>query len=62
MDDKRLQKEMFINLVGPPLIIFNEFIKSTLKRYKRSGKHDFAHENSHLARLSASSQTVKRVI
>ena len=46
-DDKRLQKETFIYLVGHLLILSNDLINSTLKQYRKSGNHVLAHEKSH---------------
>jgi len=60
-DDTRLQKEMFLKLNGPPLIVAEPFFKKILEKYRAEGGHRFAHEQTHLARLTASSLTVKRL-
>ena len=60
-DDLRMQKEMFIYLNGPPLIDCSSYMKATLQKYRQLGQRTFAHENTFLSRLSASSLTIKRL-
>ena len=61
-DDKRLQKEMALKLNGPPLTSCDPFIKKVLSKYRQSNNPTFAHEQTTLARLSASSMTIRRLL
>lgn len=61
-DDKRLQKEMYIKLNGPPLIECNALVHETYKAFKaETREHTFAHQASAVARSTASSRTIIRV-
>ena len=60
-DDKRLSKELFIRMNGPPLIIADSLIEKTLDKYYASGHHTFAHERTLAARLPSTSLTLKRL-
>ena len=61
MDDQRLQREMFIKLNGPPIICADPLIQKVLSYYRSKNNPTFAHEASTLARITASSLTIKRL-
>ena len=62
LDDKRLIKEMFLKLNGPPLLLCEPFLKKVLVKYRSStGSRTFAHEHTTLARLPVSSLTIQRL-
>ena len=62
LDDRNVQKEMFIKLNGPPLILCDPFIRKVLSKYRATGQRRFAHEMSTLARLPGSSLTIQRLM
>ena len=61
LDDRRLQKEMFVCQNGPPIIFCGPFIKKVLAKYRSTGRRRFAHETSTLARLPVTSLTIQRL-
>lgn len=61
LDDRRLQKEMFVKLNGPPLILCDPFICKVLEKYRSTGNRRFAHEAGTMARLPVSSLTIQRL-
>ena len=61
LDDKRLTKEMFLKMNGPPLILSDPFLRKVLATYRSTGSRTFAHEPTTLARLPISSLTIQRI-
>ena len=61
LDDRRVQKEIFLKLNGPPLILCDPFIRKVLAKYRTTGHRTFAHEATTLARLPISSLNIQRI-
>jgi hypothetical protein len=61
MDDRRLQRELFIKINGPPIICADPLIKKVLAHYRNQRNPTFAHEASTLARITGSSHTIMRL-
>ena len=61
LDDKRLTKEMFLKMNGPPLLLSDPFLHKVLTKYGNTGTRTFAHEPTTMARLPVSSLTVQRL-
>ena len=61
LDDKRLTKEMFLKMNGPPLILCGPFLHKILTKYRNTGTRTFAREQTTMARLPVSSLTIQRL-